>query len=32
MNENPYIDGVDIDYEDNYAVYNGYGIDFIIAF
>ena len=32
INKNPYIDGVDIDYEDNEAVENGSGINYIIAF
>jgi len=32
VNNNPYIDGVDLDYEDNVAVLNGDGIDYIIAF
>ncbi|EAR94987.1 glycoside hydrolase family 18 protein (macronuclear) [Tetrahymena thermophila SB210] len=32
INQNPYIDGVDIDYEDNDAVMKGPGADYIIAF
>lgn len=32
INANPYIDGVDIDYEDNQAVMQGPGADYIIAF
>lgn len=32
INANPYIDGVDLDYEDNAAVLDGKGVDYIIEF
>ncbi|EAR98196.1 chitinase-like protein cluster protein (macronuclear) [Tetrahymena thermophila SB210] len=32
IKSNPYIDGVDIDYEDNEAILNGTGVQWLIAF
>lgn len=32
VKKNPYIDGIDLDYEDNNSILNGLGVDWIINF